>query len=147
MLPLAMLGTPAMFGVEGELREWQAWVAAVLGALSALDGPLGDGPPDQLGAYFHPVVAGAAALLAVLRDEANGVAVAWDRTTVDGDAVCVVLADGHSLRVEGLDRVSPEAASAEAWLMALVALAQLTLQTTARWPALPTTLPAALRRN
>jgi hypothetical protein len=136
-----------MFGAEGELRKWHAWVAAVLGALSALDGPLGDAPPEHLAASFHPLVAGAAALLAALRDEANGVAVAWDRTTVERDAVCVVLVDGHTLRVEGLERVAPGAALGESWLTAVVALAQATLQATARWPALPPTLPAALRRN
>jgi hypothetical protein len=147
MLPLAALGTPQTFEADGELRRWQPWVASVLGGLSALDGPLGDAPPEHLRTYFHPLVVGAAALLAVLRDEADGVAIAWDRTTVGGGRVCVALLNGEAITVEGLQRAAPDATPDDAWLTALVALAQVTLQATARWPALPPTLPVALRRN
>lgn len=147
MLPLSALGAPRPFAGEGELRKWHAWVASVLGALSALDGPLGEAPPEQLGAYFHPLVAGAAALLAALRDEASGVAIAWNRTTVDGGVIHVALVNGDALSLQGLDRLAPAASARDAWLTAVVALAQVTLQATSRWPAIPATLPAALRRN
>jgi hypothetical protein len=142
-----MLGRPDLHVSERELRTWQPWTAAVLGALAALDGPLGDAPPERLLTHFHPLVAGAAVLLTVLRDEADGAAVAWARVVVTDDEVRVPLVNGQWLTVHGLRRVAPEAALSDSWLTALVALAQVTLQTTARWPGLPPTLPPTLRRN
>ncbi len=97
--------------------------------------------------HFHPLVVGAATLLSVLRDEAAGVAVAWDRVAVSGGGVCVPLVDGQEITGRGLERVAPAAARRDTWLRALIGLAQATLQTTGRWPDLPPSLPATLRCN
>ena len=147
MPPLAQLGTPALPVTDEDLQQWQAWTAAVLGALAALDGPLGDAPPEALLAHFDPLVAGAAALLIALRDEAGGQAVNWSATRVRAGGVRAHFTDGRSVQVSGLLRVAPLAAARDAWLTAVVGLAQVTLQTVDRWPDLAPALPATLRFN
>jgi hypothetical protein len=147
MTPLTTLGVPALPVTGDNLRDWQTWTAAVLGALAALDGPLADALPEDLLTHFDPLVVGAAALLIVLRDEADGQAVAWDDTRIEGRRVRVLLANGRGLLVRGLDRVAPADAVLESWLTAVVGLAQVTLQAVNRWPDLAPTLPATLRYN
>src|SRR4051794_16201130 len=110
MLPLAALGIPVLPVSDRELRAWQPWTAAVLGALAALDGPLADDPPAYLLSQFHPLVAGAAALLTVLRDEAAGVAVGWEGVVVADGQLRVPLVDGQQLTLHGLACVAPHTA-------------------------------------
>jgi hypothetical protein len=147
MLPLTALGTPVLPVSDHEVRAWQPWTAAVLGALAALDGPLADDPPERLLIHFHPLVAGAAALLTVLREEAVGVLVGREGVVVANGALRVPLVDGRQLTLHGLVCVASHTAPADTWLTALMGLAQATLQGTARWPGLPPILPVSLRRN
>ncbi len=146
MPPLAALGIPRLPATDDELHTWQPWAAAVLGALAALDGPLGEAPPEELRAYFHPLVAGAAALLWVLGDEARGQAVAWTASTLTANGVLMRFVDGRTVLVSGLQRVAAPLDDSS-WLTALLALAQITLQAAERWPELRPLLPAALRYN
>ena len=143
--PLVSLGRPTLPTSEADLRRWQPWAAAVLGALAALDGPLGAAGPDALGAYFPPLVVGAATLLVVLREECRDVAVAWGQVALDADGVRVRFVDGRSVTVGQLERLA--AGADRSWLAALIGLAQLTVQAVDRWPELPPALPAPLRTN
>src|SRR5262249_1615239 len=147
MPPLAALGIPRLPARDDELEAWQPWAAAVLGALAALDGPLGEAPPEELRAYFHPLVAGAAALLWVLSDEARGEAVGWPACAPTAGGLLIRFVDGRTLLVSGLARVAVPLDDNVAWVTALLALAQITLQATQRWPDLAPLLPAALRYN
>src|ERR687886_234950 len=97
LTPLDRLGVPGLLATQEDLWAWQPWAAAVLGALAALDRPLDDASPEQLLAYFHPLVAGAAALLVVVRNESQEVAVAWDAVALQDDAVHVCFVDGRSV--------------------------------------------------
>ncbi len=146
MPPLAALGIPTLPVTDAELEGWQSWTAAVLGALAALDGPLGEAPPEALLTHFHPLVLGAAVLLAVLRDEATGEPLTWPATAVEEDDVRVRFADGRGVRVSGLRRIAPPAPD-DSWLTALVALVQVTLRAVDRDPDLAPALPPTLRFN
>jgi hypothetical protein len=147
MPPLASLGIPHLPATADELESWQPWAAAVLGALAALDGPLGETSPEELRAYFHPLVAGAAALLWVLSDEARGQEVAWPACAPTAGGILMRFVDGRAVLVSGLVRVAAPQDDDVAWLTALLALAQITLQAAQRWPELRPLLPAALRYN
>ena len=144
--PLVSLGRPTLPTSEADLCRWQPWAAAVLGALAALDGPLGTAGPRALSAYFPPLVVGAATLLVVLRDECRDVAVAWDAVALGAGGVRVRFVDGRSVTVADLERLAPAGAD-RSWLAALIGLAQLTVQAVDRWPELPPALPAPLRTN